>query len=65
MPHLLTQYANFVGHCVRREIDWGMMGNDGDEARELRDELWTLRDNFWEKLEPSDDEGDGLGEDEV
>ena len=64
MPRLLTQYADFVGHCVRRKINWGLMGIDGDEARELRDELWTLRDNFWEKLEPSDDEGDGIGEDE-
>lgn len=37
---------------------------DEDDARELRDDLWTMRDNFGEKHEVSDDEGGGLGEDE-
>ncbi|KAI0254442.1 tubulin domain-containing protein [Lactifluus subvellereus] len=64
LPRLLTQYADFVGRCVRRKVNWGMVGIDEDEARELRDDLWTLRDNFGERLEPSGDDGEGLGEDE-
>jgi len=64
LPRLFTQYADFVGRCVRRKVNWGMVGIDEDEARELRDDLWTLRDNFGERLEPSEDDGEGLGEDE-
>jgi hypothetical protein len=41
-----------------------MVGIDEDESRELRDNLWTLRDNFGERLESSDEDGEGLGEDE-
>ncbi|KAI0254449.1 hypothetical protein BJV78DRAFT_1184394, partial [Lactifluus subvellereus] len=39
LPRLLTQYADFVDRCVRRKINWGMVGIDEDEARELRDDL--------------------------
>ena len=49
---------------MRRKVNWGMVGIDEDEARELRDDLWTLRDNFGEGLASSDDDGEGLGEDE-
>ena len=41
-----------------------MLGMDEDDSRELRDDLWTMRDNFGEKHELSGDEGIGLGEDE-
>ncbi len=61
MPHLLTQYADFVSH------DWEAIGIiDKDEARQLRDDLWTLRDNFdeWPGLR-SDGDDEGTGEDEV
>jgi hypothetical protein len=61
LPRLLAQCADFVGHCVRRKINWEMVGIDEDEARELREDLWTLRDNFGES---SYDDGKGLGEDE-
>lgn len=66
LPHLLTQYADFVGQCVRRKIDWTTVGViDKDEARELREDLWTLRDNFGERSElASDGNDEGLGEDE-
>ncbi|KAI0292754.1 tubulin domain-containing protein [Russula brevipes] len=66
LPQLLTQYADFVGQCVRRKIDWATVDIiDKDEARQLRDELWTLRDNFGEWSEVASDRNNGgLGEDE-
>jgi hypothetical protein len=64
LPRLVAQYADFVGHCLRRKVNWETVVIDEDEARELRDDLWTLRDNFGEGFEPSDDDGKGLGEDE-
>lgn len=68
LPHLLTQYADFVGQCVRRKINWEAVGiMDKDEARQLRDDLWTLRDNFgeWPGLAADADADDeGIGEDE-
>lgn len=63
-PRLLTQYAEFVRDCLRRKVDWATLGMDADDARDLRDDLWTMRDNFGEKHELSGDEGNGLGEDE-
>jgi hypothetical protein len=66
MPHLLTQYADFVGQRLQRKIDWEAVGFiDKDEARQLRDDLWTLRDNFgeWPGLGSDGDDG-GIGEDE-
>jgi hypothetical protein len=63
-PLLLTQYAEFVRDCLRRKVDWTTLGMDADDARELGDDLWTMRDNFGEKHELSGDEGSGLGEDE-
>lgn len=66
MPHLLTQYADFVGLRLQRKIDWEAVGfNDKDEVRQLRDDLWTLRDNFGEwSGSGSDGDDGGLGEDE-
>jgi hypothetical protein len=66
LPRLFTQYADFVGQCVRRKIDWATMGCiDKDEALQLRDDLWTLRDNFGEMPEvASNGDDEGLGEDE-
>jgi len=66
LPRLFTQYADFVGQCVRRKIDWATIGCvDKDEARQLRDDLWTLRDNFRETPELATDGNDeGFGEDE-
>jgi hypothetical protein len=66
LPRLLTQYADFVGQCVRRKVDWATVDIiDKDEARQLRDELWTLRDNFGEWSEVASDRNNGgLGEDE-
>ncbi|KAF8483626.1 tubulin nucleotide-binding domain-like protein [Russula ochroleuca] len=66
LPHLFTQYADFVGRCVQRKINWEAVGIiDKDEARQLRDDLWTLRDNFgeWPGL-ASDEDDEGIGEDE-
>ena len=66
LPRLFTQYADFVGRCVRRKIDWTTVGGvDQDDARQLREDLWTIRDNFGEipELVPDGDDG-GLGEDE-
>ncbi|KAH8996757.1 tubulin nucleotide-binding domain-like protein [Lactarius akahatsu] len=63
-PFLLTQYAEFLRDCLRRKVDWATLGMDEDDARELRDDLWTMRDNFGEKHELSGDDGGGLGEDE-
>jgi len=66
LPRLFAQYADFVGQCVRRRIDWAAVGCvDQDDARQLRDDLWTIRDNFGEmpELAPDGDDG-GLGEDE-
>ena len=63
LPRLLTQYAEFVRDCLRRKVDWTILGMDEDGARELRDDLWSIRDNFGESHELSNDEG-GLGEDE-
>ena len=51
---------------MRRKIDWATVGGmDQDDARQLQDDLWTLRDNFGEipELVPDGDDG-GLGEDE-
>ena len=49
LPRLFSQYADFVGRRVRRKIDWATVGIlDKDETRQLRDDLWTLRDNFGE-----------------
>ena len=64
LPRLLTKYAEFVRGCLRRKVDWATLGMDADDARDLRDDLWTMRDNFGEKYELSGDEGSGLGEDE-
>jgi hypothetical protein len=65
LSRLFTQYANFVGQCVRRKIDWAKVGCiDKDEALQLRDDLWTLRDNFGEMSEPAFNGDEGLGEDE-
>jgi hypothetical protein len=66
LPLLFTQYADFVGQCVRRKVDWATIGCiDQDEAQQLRDDLWTLRDNFGEMPEMAPDRDDeGLGEDE-
>ncbi len=67
MPHLLTQYADFVSQRLQRKFDWEAIGIiDKDEARQLRDDLWTLRDNFdeWPGLR-SDGDDEGTGEDEV
>ena len=66
MPHLLTRYADFVGQRLQRKVDWEAAGFiDKDEARQLRDDLWTLRDNSgeWPALGPDGDDG-GFGEDE-
>ena len=63
LPRLLTQYAEFVRDCLLRKVDWAMLGMDEDDARELRDDLWTMRDNFGEKHELSGDEGGGPGDD--
>jgi len=63
-PRLLAQYAEFLHDCLRRKVDWATLGMDENDARELRDDLWTMRDNFGEKHELSDDDGGGLGEDE-
>ncbi|KAN0125798.1 Misato Segment II tubulin-like domain containing protein [Russula decolorans] len=66
IPHLLTQYADFVGQRLQRKIDWEAAGFiDKDEARQLRDDLWALRDNFgeWPGLGSDGDEC-GVGEDE-
>ncbi|KAI9465930.1 tubulin nucleotide-binding domain-like protein [Lactarius psammicola] len=63
-PHLFAQYAEFVRDCLRRKVDWATLGVDEDDARELRDDLWTMHDNFGENHEASGDDGDGLGEDE-
>ncbi|KAI9441461.1 tubulin nucleotide-binding domain-like protein [Lactarius indigo] len=64
LPHLLTQYAEFLRDCLRRKVDWATLDMDEDDARELRDDLWTMRDNFGEKHKLSGDDGGGLGEDE-
>jgi hypothetical protein len=66
MPYLLTQYADFVSQRLQRKFDWEAAGFiNKDEARELRDDLWTLRDNFgeWPGL-GSDGDAGGIGEDE-
>ena len=66
LPDLLTRYADFVGQCVQRKINWEAVGVvDKEDARQLRDDLWTLRDNFgeWPGL-ASDEDDEGLGEDE-
>jgi len=66
LPHLFTQHADFVGQCVQRKIDWTTIGCiDKDEALQLRDDLWNLRDNFGEIPELAiDGDDEGLGEDE-
>jgi hypothetical protein len=66
LPRLFTQYADFVGQCVRRKIDWATVGcMDQDDARQVWDDLWTIRDNFGEMPELTPDGDDlGLGEDE-
>ncbi|KAI9511509.1 tubulin nucleotide-binding domain-like protein [Russula earlei] len=64
LPRLFSQYADFVGACVRRKIDWATLGIDKDEAQQLRDDLWTLRDNFGEgsELASNEDGEEGLDE---
>jgi len=58
LPRLFSQYADFAGQRVRRKIDWTTVGIlDRDEAQQLRDDLWTLRDNFGEEASGGDDEG--------
>ena len=65
IPHLLTQYADFVGQRLQRKIDWEAVGFvDKDEGKELRDDLWTLRDNFGEWPGLGSDGDEGIGEDE-
>lgn len=59
---LFTRHASFLDDCVRRKVDWQIVGIDVDEARDLRDEMWALRDNFGDAN--SDEGGDELGEDE-
>ncbi|KAI0261263.1 tubulin nucleotide-binding domain-like protein [Gloeopeniophorella convolvens] len=63
-PRLLAQHGDFVRDCIQRKVDWSMLGMDEDEARELRDSLWALRDNFGDVLDSSDHGSEGLGEDE-
>jgi hypothetical protein len=66
LPRLFARYADFVGQCVRRKIDWAKVGcMDQDDARQLQDDLWTIRDNFGEMPELVPDGDDqGFGEDE-
>ena len=49
-PHtseMLAAYSAVVGDCVRRSAEvLGVMGLEKDDATELRDELWALRDTY-------------------
>ncbi|TFY81714.1 hypothetical protein EWM64_g2291 [Hericium alpestre] len=47
-PALFSRYATFVERCVRRKIDWQLVGAEEDDARELVNDLWTLSDSFAE-----------------
>ncbi len=66
LPHLLAQYAGFVNQRLQQKIDWEAVRIiDRDDARQLREDLWTLRDNFGEWPELGSDRDEGIGEDEV
>jgi len=63
---LFAAYAGLVEDCVRRRMDLlGEMGVEVDDAKDLRDELWALRD-LYAGAEDGDVgvEDEELGEDE-
>ncbi|KAI0049602.1 tubulin nucleotide-binding domain-like protein [Auriscalpium vulgare] len=60
LPEMFSRYTAFVDTCVRRRTGWQGVGIDEDDARELRDSLWVLRDNYGD----AEASGDDLGEDE-
>ena len=44
---MLSAYSAVVDDCVRRSADvLGALGLEKDDATELRDELWALRDAY-------------------
>ena len=44
---MLAAYSAVVDDCVRRSAEvLGVMGLEKDDATELRDELWALRDAY-------------------
>ncbi|ETW74824.1 hypothetical protein HETIRDRAFT_237753, partial [Heterobasidion irregulare TC 32-1] len=47
MPSLFERYAILIEDCIRRKVDWQVIGVgiDDDGVRELRNDLWTLSDN--------------------
>ena len=65
MPSLFERYAILIEDCIRRKVDWQVIGVgiDDDGVRELRNDLWTLSDNH-RAGEGNGDETDEMGEDE-
>lgn len=65
LPALFSNYATFLDKCVKRKVDWEAVGAgdaiDGDEVKELRDEMWVLADGFGVREGGEESE---LGEDE-
>ena len=58
---LFEGYATFLEGCIRRKLDWQLVGVDVDEVKSLVDDLWTISDNFGVKR----DDAVSSGEDEI
>jgi len=61
MPSVFSGYATFVEDCIRKKFDWELIGWDPDEIKEVRNELWTIVDNYGHADVRSPD---SIGEDE-
>ncbi|KAI0310860.1 tubulin domain-containing protein, partial [Amylostereum chailletii] len=62
IPAMFESYASFLEDRVRKKFDWYLVGIDGDEAKGLTDDLWTICDNFGVSVRSEN--ADSLGEDE-
>lgn len=50
LPTFFTRHAMFLDECLRRKVDWAVVGVgdtiDVDDVRELKDDIWALADGF-------------------
>jgi hypothetical protein len=63
---LFSGYATSIETCLSRKFAVESIGIDGDELKELANDLWTLHDNFDDggSTTLDDDGGNSIGEDE-
>lgn len=64
---LFSAYATAIETCLKRKLSAQAIGIDGDDLRDLVNDLWTLHDNFddgGDTGRAADDAANVFGEDE-